>query len=61
MRELMPCPFCGDDNPQEVIEGENGDCLIQCRLCQARGPICAELGNARKTWNRRQFVQDRSR
>lgn len=52
--KLLPCPFCGDDDPE--ITGENGWVWIACTTgsdCAGRGPDSDDEASAIEAWNRR--------
>lgn len=51
---IQPCPFCGDDEPVAVTEGEPGheSSYVACMTCAAAGPPDAESAKAIEMWNR---------
>lgn len=65
--EALPCPFCGDNDPDFEYSGEaQEDCWIQCQACLCQGPVatigCRDedeygeidlVAEATELWNKR--------
>ena len=58
MITLLPCPFCGEHNPDHlVLEAEAALCwFILCRSCKSRGPEADSTYAAEEAWNQRRIV-----
>jgi Lar family restriction alleviation protein len=62
MSELLPCPFCGSDDIEQIegdrYAGQSGDwCAIRCGKCEAEGPHVWGFPKAVAAWNRRAPAQ----
>jgi Lar family restriction alleviation protein len=54
MKELKPCPFCGERD-QKVFLGipKTKDWFVQCQTCQTTGPTGGDRESAVFQWNER--------
>lgn len=61
--ELMPCPFCGEEELISIEETRPPDegLHVECGLCNARGPLCESMFTAALTWNDRKAHASTSR
>ena len=55
MRDLKPCPFCGNKNPQTVVDDETETKFgVCCFKCEAQiSATFEERDEAEVAWNRR--------
>jgi hypothetical protein len=52
MDEILPCPFCGSESTEEVMN--DGDRSLECLNCHAHGPwVCDVLECPVEAWNSR--------
>lgn len=52
MSEVMPCPFCGDDDLLGTSNGQ--ECYyIECNGCGCSGPAMSNVSDATTAWNTR--------
>jgi Lar family restriction alleviation protein len=52
MIALKPCPFCGDDEPQEMT-GDGEDHWVLCGSCGGSSGVEDTAEAAAAAWNRR--------
>lgn len=52
--KLLPCPFCGNENPVFVRVGtRRQSCIVDCEECGARHESGDEEWNSGASWNMR--------
>lgn len=50
---LLPCPFCGDENPVVAREDADAFWLVGCTNCMTQGPAKLTEAEAITAWNTR--------
>lgn len=59
--ELLPCPFCGNDEPAFERTGTSRhSCIVACGNCGCRHESGDEYGNSGKSWNTRAALSQRA-
>lgn len=54
MEELLPCPFCGDEDELTFGHDVRTDIgAVYCIHCGAEGPSASSQEEAARLWNRR--------
>lgn len=58
--ELKPCPFCGNDEEEElqILVNEINWYYMACGACLAEGPHCKTINDAIIEWNTRHGEKD---
>lgn len=54
IKTLKPCPFCGSNNVQLVIQEASR--WVECLNCETQGPLAKTKNWATRKWNRRLYV-----
>ena len=59
MKELLPCPFCGEPALKTVQELDYGKavCCSAYAACSVRGPARYSIDEAIKAWNEREYKE----
>lgn len=47
------CPFCGNTQADEFKYEDTGYWTILCPSCNSQGPVCVDVEEAYRSWNKR--------